>query len=199
MPTPAKNTRNLVTWRDTSDGSHGIVTHGLSSPHYVEIQRGGAWIVSTLDAKDKPVIVKQGMARNVAKAKGSSEDAIRQLVAGEDATDAQTKATDTAPWIRTVKIYFGLFLTVLACLIFGRYLLFYRPAMFARVILWGGASAFIAHRLIVWFVEVAKRVDYLTGRKASPPATPVQSKQQPMKLPSLPSGKRPKALPSGKR
>jgi hypothetical protein len=199
MPTPAKNTRNLITWRDTSDGSHGIVTHGLNSPHYVQIQRGGAWAVSTLDAKDKPVFVKQGTARNVSKAKRLAEDAIKALVTGEDTQNEATKTNDPAPWIRTVKIYFGLFLTVLACLIFGRYLLFHRPAMFARVVLWGGASAFIAHRLIVWFVDMARRVDYLTGRKASPAATPVQSKQQPMKLPSLPSGKRPKALPSGKR
>ncbi len=199
MATPAKNTRNLITWRDTLEGSHGIVTHGLTSPHYVEIQKGGAWIVSTLDTKDKPVIVKQGMARNVAKAKGSSEDAIRALVTGEDATNEATKTNDTAPWVRTLKIYFGLSLLVLALLIFGRWLLLYRPAMFARVILWGGASAYLSHRIIVWFVDMARRVDYLTGRKASPPATPVQSKQQPMKLPSLPSGKRPKALPSGKR
>lgn len=197
MATPSKTPRNLITWRDTSQGSHGIVTHGLDTPHYVEIQQGGVWSLQTIGSNDKPVFVERGHARNVTKAKRLAEDAVKQLVAPDDAQTQVTKTTEPAPWLRTVKIYVGLFLTVLAVLIFGRYLLFNQPRMLARIVFWGGASAYLSHRIIVWFVDMARRVEYLTGRKTSP--VTVQATAQPMKMPSLPAAKRPKALPAGKR
>lgn len=201
MPDKPKTPRNLVTWRDTpAGGAHGIVTYGLPSPHYVEIEHGGRWAVQTLDARDKPIFVKTGVARNAAKAKRAAEDAIRLLVTGED-LDKEVKSHDPLPWVRTAKIYLGLSLACLAVLLFGRYLLLHRTLLLLRIVFWGGLSVVLAHKLIVFSFDTARRVDYLVGRKATTsPQQPTASqiRQQQQRVQQIADSRR-KALPAGGR
>lgn len=202
MPSQAKITRNTITWRDRADGgAHGIVTHGLDAPHYVEIDKSGRWALQTLDTQDKPFFVKQGAARSVGKAKQLATEAVVAMLEPTPDDKQHTHINPDTHGVRALKIFIGLALLTLAVLIFGRFLLLNAPRLFARVVFWGGSSLFIAHRLIIWFADVTKRIDYMTTSRAMPAHIPSQQhavKQEAMRAAAL-SVTQNKALPRGKK
>ena len=200
MPAPKNtpNPANLVSWHQLPSGDErGVIVESVREPVHIEISKQGRWQLQRFGSGDEPHVIAAGKARNVQQAKRKVTQQvyvhIDELRISQDAT---TKPEQVRPFVRVVKIYVGLSLLAFAALMFARLLLVHRPWLFARAAFWLGSSVFIAHRLIVFTTNAAKRLDYLAGVRTSPPTEP-SKQQQPMKLPTLRSGKR-KALPSGK-
>lgn len=200
MPKNTPNSTQLVSYHQLPSGEHrGVITQDVSKPYHIIIDKKGRWQIQDYGAGDEPQTIASGKAHNVHRAKQQvTAQAYVHIDELKITNQASTKSEQHRPFIRVVKIYVGLSLLAFAALMFARLLLIHRPFVFIRGAFWVGASVFIAHRLIVFATNAAKRLDYLAGARTSPPTEP--SKQhQPMKMPRLQQSKRkPKALPSGK-
>jgi hypothetical protein len=164
-----------IAWHDSPDGgARGVIAKGVSSPYIVDVMPDGRFDIFTLTKADKPRHVASGRANNLSTAKArATEKALANIPELKDGLQADIVVTTATPvqrleqpaWLITLKVYVALALFVFAALIFARWLLIYRPALFIRGFSWVAASLFGAWRLMKFFDDLDKRRERLAKRK----------------------------------
>lgn len=190
MPKNSSNNTALVSYHQMPDGAQrGVIVDKVAQPYHIIIDKRGAWQIQQYGAGDEPRTLASGRAHNVTTAKRKAHRHalanIDELKTPDIITTTATPVTappvhhnsttrSSSAW-RTVKIYIALSLFCFAALLFGRWMLLYRPSWFVRVMFWGGSSFVLAHRLITFIDDSSKRLDRL---RRAPAAA-----HQPMKMP----------------